>query len=149
MKLIPLFKNKKGIALESAVLFMTIIFSFCFLLSSLALCGHYQVKIEEKQTELYLTREQIGENFVAYLNQTKPAPKDFAEFLESSKIYYENYTCEEIKTQGVNKTQYELTVRRKSAEDETVLLYVKAEKTAGGQVTLLSWLPGSPEKDET
>ncbi|MBE5869285.1 MAG: hypothetical protein E7293_10105 [Lachnospiraceae bacterium] len=149
MKLIPIFKNKKGIALESAVLFMTIIFSFCFLLSSLALCGHYQVKIEEKQMELYLTREQIGENFLAYLNQEKAAPKDFDTFLKNSGIYYKNYTCEEIKTQGTNKTQYQLIVSRVGAEDTAVILYMKAEKTAQGQVTLLSWLPNLPGTDET
>ena len=152
MKLRPLLKSKKGISLESAMLFMMIIFSFCFLLASLAIYGHYQVKIDSLLAEHYADKEQIGEDFVAYLQvadiqeaAVAAGPKTFAAYLEENSIQYENYSCEEVKTQDVNIARYELTVTRGSDENATAVLYIKAEKTAEGQVRVLAWLPAPPE----
>ena len=145
MKLRPLLKSKKGISLESAVLFMTVIFTFCFLLASLALYGHYQVKIDGLMVKHNANKEQIGEEFVAYLHVQENAPESFAAYLEENSIAYENYSCEEVKTQDENITRYELTVLRGSDENANPVLYIKAEKTEEGQVTVLSWLPAPPE----
>ena len=150
MKLRPLLKSKKGISLESAVLFMTIIFTFCFLLSTLALCGHYQVKIDGIKSGHYAQKEQIGEEFVAYLHTAgdAQAPADFAAYLTENDIPYENYSCEEVKTQDNDIMRYELTVKHGSGESASAVLYIKAEKTALGQVSVLSWLPAPPETSE-
>lgn len=147
MKLRPLLKSKKGISLESAVLFMMIIFTFCFLLASLALMGHYQVKIDSLTAFHYAQKEQIGEEFVAYLQSAgeEDTPEDFAAYLAENSISYENYSCEEVKTQDDDIIRFELTVKRGSNESAVSVLYIKAEKTAEGQVAVLMWLPSPPE----
>lgn len=136
-----LLKSKKGIAMESAVAFLMIIFTFCFLLSSLALYGHYQIKIENVQMQHFVDKEQIGEEYVAYMNTASP---DFATYLAENNIEYENYACEEVKTQDADITRYELTVKRGTGDSAITVLYVKAEKSAEGQVTLLSWRTTQP-----
>ena len=143
MKLRQLLKNKKGVSLESAVLFMMIILTFCFLLSSLAVYGHLQVKISGVEAQHYAQKEQIGEDFVAYLHDGY-APENFSAYLAEKGINYENYACEETKTQDSDITQYTLTVKRGDEDGDTVL-YIAAQKTAEGQVTVLSWLPAAPE----
>lgn len=150
MKLRPLLKSKKGISLESAVLFMMITFTFCFLLSSLALYGHYQVKIDTLQAQHYAEKEQIGEHFVAYLQTANDAdaPEDFAAYLAENSLQYENYACEETKSQDSDIMQFALTVKRGGDESANTVLYIKAEKTAEGQVTVLAWLPSPPETAE-
>ncbi len=147
MKLRPLLKSKKGISLESAVLFMMIIFTFCTLVTSLVLRGHYQVKIDSLKANHYAQKEQIGEEFVAYLQSAgeEDTPEDFAAYLAENSIYYENYSCEEVKTQDDDIIRYELTVKRGSEESAASVLYIQAEKTEEGQVTVLMWLSAPPE----
>ena len=162
MKLRPLLKSKKGIAIESAVLFMMIIFTFCSLLASLALAGHYQVELDSLKASNYAQTQQIGEEFVAYLQVAEPsetteepdaaeeadAPENFAVYLAENNIQYEDYSCEEVKTQDNDIIRYELTVKQGSGESANAVLYIKAEKTAQGQVTVYSWLPAPPETAE-
>ncbi len=57
MKPRRILKNKKGIALENAILFMVIVFSFCALLTSLTLFGHYQTKLDK----ITLTNKETAE----------------------------------------------------------------------------------------
>ena len=59
-----ILKSKKGIALENTLLFMMIIFSLCFLISSFTLMGHYQGEIEKTMITNRVELDQIGENFV-------------------------------------------------------------------------------------
>lgn len=68
MKGFSRLKNKKGIALESAIIFMVSIFTFCFLLSSLTLLGHSQAKINNIYIENNLECDQLGEHFISYVN---------------------------------------------------------------------------------
>lgn len=68
MKGFSRLKNKKGIALESAIIFMVSIFTFCFLLSSLTLLGHSQAKINNIYIENNLECDQLGEQFISYVN---------------------------------------------------------------------------------
>ena len=149
MKSIPLLKSKQGVSLESAVLFMLIIFTFCFLISTLAVCGHYQVKIDGLKARHNIQTEQIGEDFVAYLHEAgnAGAPEDFEAYLTANNLTYENYSCRETKTQDADTTVYELTVKRGSDESADAVLYVKAQRTQEGQVTVLAWLP-TPESAE-
>lgn len=140
-----LISTKKGIALESAIIFMTITFTFCFLLTSLVLYGRYQVKVEGIQMDIYVAREQVGEDFMAYLCANESASETFAAYMTDNNINYENYTCEEKKTQDLDITRYELTVLHKASENDTVVLYIQAEKAAQNQVTLITWQTSVPE----
>lgn len=140
-----LISTNKGIALESAIIFMTITFTFCFLLTSLVLYGRYQIKVEGIQMDIYVAREQVGEDFMAYLCADESASETFAAYMIDNNINYENYTCEEKKTQDLDITRYELTVLHKDSENDTVVLYIQAEKTAQNKVTLILWQTSVPE----
>ena len=106
-----LLKDKKGMAIESAIIFMIIIFSFCALLSSLTLWGHYQTKLDNTVLLNKVTVEQIGEDFLSGATQ---------EYLTTK---YENY--------AITLSENILTVKR----SDTVVLYV--EKDDAG--TLICW----------
>ena len=104
MKPRRILKNKKGIALENAILFMVIVFSFCALLTSLTLFGHYQTKLDKITLTNKVALEQIGEDFLA----------------DDMKPNYENYTLE------INENT--LTVTNTNG---TVVLYVEKD---GGKI---------------
>lgn len=66
--MLPRFiKSKKGFALESAILFMVAIFSFCFLLSTLTISGHNRVKLEKIKMENDINLDYIVEDYLAYI----------------------------------------------------------------------------------
>lgn len=106
-----ILKDKKGMAIESAIIFMIIIFSFCALLSSLTLWGHYQTKLDNTVLLNKVTVEQIGEDFLSGATQDELTTK------------YENY--------AITLSENILTVKR----SDTVVLYV--EKDDAG--TLICW----------
>ena len=64
MSLKKIFKSKKGIAIETAILALVVIFSLCFLVTSLTLVGHYQVQIESSFILKDVELDQIGEDFI-------------------------------------------------------------------------------------
>ena len=104
MKLKQILKSKKGIALENAILFMLVVFSFCALITSVTLSGHNQIRLERIILENKVAIEQIGEDFLA----------------DDMKPNYENYTLE------VNENT--LTVTNTNG---TVVLYVEKD---GGKI---------------
>jgi hypothetical protein len=120
-----ILKSKRGIALESAVLFMLIIFSLCALLTSLSLIGHYQLKIEKTVLLNDVEIDQIGEDYLASLKSGEE------KFTES----YENY---EYKVDG-----NALTVWCKNDREGVAVLYVEAEVN-GEQVDVLKWRYSTP-----
>lgn len=60
-----ILKNRRGMALESAILFLIVIFAFCMLITSMSVVGKYQLKIEKTELENRVRLDQIGEAFVA------------------------------------------------------------------------------------
>ena len=59
-----ILKNKRGIAMESAVLFIVTIFSFCSLLTMLSVIGRNQLDIENILLTRAVEVDQIGEHFL-------------------------------------------------------------------------------------
>lgn len=108
MKIKQILKDKKGIALENAILFEIIIFSLCFLLTSLTLIGHYQVKIENLTLLNDVEIEQIGDDYLASVKAGEALTKD-----------YTNYAYE--------VSGNTLTVWHKNDESKSTVLYVEAE----------------------
>lgn len=131
MKLNNILKNKRGMALENAILFMLIIFSLCALLTSLTLIGHYQVKIEKMTLLQDVEIEQIGEDYLASIQAKE-------EFTQT----YENYAYE------VSESGKALTVWRKTDENKTAVLYVEAELTADEKVNVNVWRYSLPTGTE-
>lgn len=117
----PILKSKRGIALESAILFMVMVFSFCFLLTSLALFGHYSVKLQQIKAEIDVEIEQIGEDFV----YSRLNGEDFGVSDEINDKY-------EIST-----TETTLKITTKKGTD---LLYVVVEN---GNIT--QWVTSPPQ----
>ena len=58
-------KSKRGAVMESALLFLLIIFLLCFLMTLVALSGHAETEIAESQLGARLSLEQIAEDFMA------------------------------------------------------------------------------------
>ena len=129
MSIKQIFKSKKGIALETAILFLIIIFSFCAMLTSMSIIGHYQAKIEKNNFLNYVELEQIGEDYLSFLRSGK------TEFFVGN----EKYGCE-IRENA-------LCVWLKNDDEKAVILYVDAEYT-DGQMHIYEWsysLPGQTE----
>lgn len=73
MKITKVFKNKKGAALEMAILFMVIVFCFCTLLTTMTLTARSRIKLEKVYFNLDLDNDpnadEIVEDCLAYLMQ--------------------------------------------------------------------------------
>ena len=128
MKRTKIFKCKRGVALENAVLFMLLIFLLCTLLASMSLFGHRQANIEKKNLLRDVEIEQIGEDYLASLSQG-------TEF----SLTDETYVCEI----GENT----LTVRRKT--DQKVVLYVEAEAGEDRTPKIRRWQYSLPTEKTT
>lgn len=109
--------NKKGIALETAIVFLVVIFSFCTLVSTTALVGSKQGKIEKIRIENKAKLDQIGEDFIA------------------GKLK-ENYQGFTVKSSGDKLT---LQVWYGSEASQDADLTVVLEKGAGDKVTVKQW----------
>ena len=128
MKLKRILKNKRGIALENAILFMLLIFVLCALLISMALIGNYQVKIENMTLLRDVQIEQIGEDYLSHV----AAEESFDEL-------YEDYAYS-VKGNA-------LTVWRSMDNTKTAVLYVEAE-LADGEVDVICWRYSLPTQTE-
>lgn len=62
--------TNKGMSIESAVVFMIVIFMFCSIITSLTLYSSYQAKTQNIYLERKIELDQIGENFVAHMKNT-------------------------------------------------------------------------------
>lgn len=114
-----LLKNKRGLAIESAILFMLIVFMFGFLLTGVAMVSHLRVKVNDTLLKREMEIEQIGEDFVRMNEQ------QFEYMIGSFNGKY-NYTA--IFTDDKNKT---LTLKNSTA----TLLHITIED---GKIT--SWI---------
>ena len=128
MKLQKILRSKKGIALEEAIVFMLIIFMLCSLLTTLALIGHYQVRLEKIMLLQDVEIDQIGEDYLTSL----AAETDF------DKVY-DNYTYE-VSGNALN-------VWKKTDEAKQTVLYVEAERVEGN-VSVKAWRYTLPEETE-
>lgn len=72
-----ILKNKRGIAIESAVLFMLVVFFLCTSISFVAVAGHKRINRNAESLKERVQIDQIGEDFLA----------------GGLKAEYENYVC--------------------------------------------------------
>ena len=148
MKLLPLLKSKRGVALESAILFMTVIFSFCFILTSIALIGRNRSRLDSIYLENYVFSEQIGEHFVGYLDTldtNAPSSDGFVARLSALGIdLAEVGYSVSVANDG---DMCSLTVRD-GGEDGIAVLCVQAN-FGGDSVSLISWNRTADENTES
>ena len=61
-------RSRRGVAMESAVLFMLIILALCTLVLTLSLMGRHQIKSQHNEIIADIEKDQIVEDFLAYVN---------------------------------------------------------------------------------
>lgn len=125
MKRTKLLKSKRGIALENAILFLLVIFSFCALLTGMVAIGHAQIKVDAAVLQRDVQIDQIGEDFLTSVRRKE------AEFNKN----YDNY---DYTVEGSV-----LTVWRNDDTKKTVLLYVDAKKV-DDTLTVTAWRYSAP-----
>ena len=109
-----LLKNKRGMAMESAILFMLIVFMFGLLLTGVAMTSHLRVNVNNTLLSRELEIEQIGENFVYSLDVFND-PKD-------DTITIGNYNAK-LGVNNNNNNNKTLTLTR----NNKVVLYVEVD----------------------
>ena len=120
MKLKQIFKSKRGVAIENAILFMIVIFFLCALITSLTLLGFHEVRLEKALLLRDVEIDQIGEDFLASIETEQAFNKT-----------YDKYAYDIINGNI-------LKVWREKDTDKTVVLYVEAELT-DGQLNVKAW----------
>ena len=121
-----ILKDKRGIAIETALLFMLVIFSLCALITSVATIGRRQAKLESDVLVSDALIDQIGEDFIAYL-----AVGEESDF-DADNEKYDSTVVVVDKEKNISA----LTLTKKGSS--SVVLYIEAEKTDAG-VKILRW----------
>ena len=112
-----ILKSKRGISIENAIIFMLVIFTLCALLTSLALIGRLQTKLDNTTIKNKVDIEQIVDDFIA----------------DPEKLYdYENYTYE-----VVGNT---ITIWSGTDKNQPSQLYVELDKDRN----VIKWLKQKP-----
>ncbi len=68
MHLKKLLKDKKGAALEMAIIFMVTIFCFCLLVTTMTLTSRSRVKLEKAFLNIDLNTDKVVEGYLLYLD---------------------------------------------------------------------------------
>lgn len=131
-----IWRNKKGIAMETAIWFILVIGVLCLLLTNLAMLGRYETQLESLQLQRRVTVDQIGEDFVASVLAGDACGTDY-NFHRDSTISDEHIGRYEGGYYGGGHYVYRLT------EQETES--PPAEPAVTGR-TLEVWLRDDPSK---
>lgn len=119
--------GNKGISIESAILFMLVIFMFCSLITSYTVYRSYQVKIDKLQIESKIELDNIGEQFLISLKDNK---------INDFKTTYPNkdkYNVLVNVSSDINK----ITISHK--KDVTNVLYIELKIDNENNVQILKW----------
>lgn len=101
-----LLRNKRGAALESAILFMMVVLMLGMLLTGVIMYTHLRVKANDTLLMRELTIEQIGEDFV------------HGTYEAGENIPIDNYYADITNTEGIR------TLTLKNKAKTKVLLYI-------------------------
>ena len=125
-------KSKRGAVMESALLFLLVIFLLCFLLTLVALSGHASTKLARTKLENRLALEQIAEDFIANPTTYADDPSDA-------------YTVTVAEDETPEGTLYTLTVTAAAAPTPPVLLTVqlRVADAEGNPPTVLAYRYGA------
>ena len=121
-----ILRNKRGAALESAILFMMVVLMLGMLLTGVIMYTHLRVKANDTLLSRELTIEQIGEDFV------------HGTLILGDNGEIDNYYADVANTDGVR------TLTLKNITKTKVLLYIVVN--AEGSVTC--WRYSAPTPNE-
>ena len=163
----PLFtrlKSRRGIAVETAVLFILIVLGLCTLILTLSLMGRYQNKSARAEMLADIEKEQICEDFISYVSAAAAAVVDtgdtqsFYSYIHREnhpekerykEFYGENgkYNCFDIRTLPGDDRSVIFKLYALDAGTNQVILYAEAEKNSDGTVKLLCCLSDEPQQN--
>ena len=130
MKRKCVWKNKNGFAMETAIWFILVISALCFLMTSVAMLGHYQTRLEAEELKRELQINQIGEYYIQSIKAG------------TVKNYFRDGNYGDGGGYRYSIENNELRVWRTRGNGDTIL-YVKAEFQENEQrtkdVKILSW----------
>lgn len=106
--------TNKGMSIESAVVFMIVIFMFCSIITSLTLYSSYQAKTQNIYLERKIELDQIGENYVAHM-RTNDSNTSFS--IDNSKYLIDTNTDNTLKVYYATSEQ----------KDENIILLIKLD----------------------
>lgn len=127
-----ILKSKKGIAIESAILFMLVIMSVSILLTSVVMSAHTGVRIGKNEMENRLKLEQLGDAFVAYIPVVNDTFEELDDELSNMADQISEGADAEISADGSV-----LTVKNRA---EKTILYIEK---SGTQV--ITWRYSAPD----
>lgn len=113
--------TNKGMSIESAVVFMIVIFMFCSIITSLTLYSSYQAKTQNIYLERKIELDQIGENFVAHMKNNQNT-----EF----SIGNDKYSKKDNSENSNNGTKI-LDLYYANDTSKTTILYIEYDKVSG------------------
>ena len=120
MKILRRLKDRRGIAIETAILFMLVIFSLCALITTVSIIGRRQTKFENDMLLYKVEVDQIGEDFIYYIDTDVRGGSGIKGFEVMS---YEGYT---LTTTSEEENKFTLAVTKNSSQ--SVVLFVRAQK---------------------
>lgn len=118
-----ILKNKRGMAMESAIMFMLLIFTLGMLMTGTSMIMHLRVRLNDKTIQREITIEQIGEKFVYGM--------DYSEDLTKGGY-----------TQELTNENDTLTLKK----GEKVVLYIEKKQNEDGTVAVIKWQYSKPEE---
>ena len=114
-----ILKSKRGMAIESAIMFMLVTFMLGMLLTGLSMTMHLRTQLNDKTIENELILERIGDNFV----------HNFGDEEEFKTVEaFQAYTAGKGYTAEINNEKTTLTLKNKYTR---VVLYIEKD---GGKV---------------
>jgi hypothetical protein len=138
---VKILKNKKGFAMETAIWFMLLISALCFLMTSVAIYGHYQTEFEATELEREITLDQIGGYYLSSIKAGIPCSDQY-KFQQHSSIPNGGYCKVGGGQYCYSLTGSVLTVWRDKG-DRTTVLYVDASLN-GNELVVSAWRYSEP-----
>jgi hypothetical protein len=137
---VKILKNKKGFAMETAIWFMLLISALCFLMTSVAIYGHYQTKFEQSELWQEALIDQIGEDYLASIKAGKACDSAYG-FQADSHITNGGYY-------GGGQYCYSLQdnvfrVWRAGDRNKKIILYVESSES-NGEIVVNAWRYSEP-----
>ena len=145
-----IWKNKKGIAMETAIWFILVIGVLCLMLTNLAMLGSYRTQIEKRDLEIRLELEQIGEDYLADLEENGAST-----WGEEGDVGEYEYSLVQPEEAGNGIGIFKVW-KRTTHNKRTLVLYVKAQVTTETventeetkiSVDILSWRYSVPDEE--
>ena len=126
--------------METAIWFMLVISALCFLMTNVAMFGHYQTKFEAEELWHEALIDQIGEDYLASVKAGKECDSAYG-FQPDSHITNGGYYGGGQYCYSLNGNVFR--VWRAGDRNKTVILYIESVES-DGKITVTAWRYSEP-----